>query len=264
MEKEASNIKWIQCYCWFYSLLTASKKQRFLSLLEEFISEMKFVGVGIELSLEIKIAVGGWAVLLILSNPMGLFWYRHIERISIYPGKVLRHNLRHKKVLGTMAGGSHYCQINLAWDEVREFSTKSSVNRNTIIHEFAHALDYTNRVTNGMPSLLIPNEYHEQWKSIFSEQYRRSNLCKHNHGRWKCFGRYYKSVSDLCEYDIAEMFSYSSELFFEHPKALNNISPEIYQCLKVLYEIDPMQDLAKRNQNNLLLSSFAGILSKFR
>ena len=236
---------WVQCYCWFFNLLPVQKRQRFLSLLREFIGEMKFVGVGIEVTEEIKIAVGGWAVLLVLNRPLGINWYRHIERIVIYPGRTVKST----DALGKLALGSHYCQVNLAWRNVRDSATKPSDCNNTILHEFAHALDHIDREIDGLPYSLLDQEAVIEWKRVFSQDFIHSKRPLRRYALWKFFnlGAWKKfDPNDSSCVDIGELFAVSTEMFYETPVRLKKLAPEIYQCLMKLYRMDTIVEIPKR------------------
>ena len=236
---------WIQCYCWFYELLTPSKKTLFLKLLDEFISEVKFVGIEIEITDEIKIAVGGWAVLLILNRPLGLHWYKNIERVSIYKGSTLKSG----NALGQLANGFHYCQVHLAWKDVKDSATKASDDNNTIIHEFAHVLDQINRDLNANLSGLLTKEESDEWDKVFCHDYLHSKPDKLRTKLWKYFGlgawNEYDPDDPSCV-DLAELFAVSSEKYYETPFKLNEMAPDIYNCLLTLYRFNPLEEIPKK------------------
>ena len=74
--------KWIDCYCWFYPRLEQSDRIVFNDLLLRFLNEITFNGKGIEITDEHKIAIGGWATLLILRRPLGFHWFSTIESVK--------------------------------------------------------------------------------------------------------------------------------------------------------------------------------------
>lgn len=242
---DEGKILWIQCYCWFYDLLSDKKRRIFLALLDDFISEVKFEGVGVDITDEMKIAVGGWAVLLVLNRPLGINWYMHIERVFIHPGS----SLKSENILGLLGDGSHYCQIHLAWEEVRDSSTKASESGNTILHEFAHALDHVNREVNGHPSALLSAEEFADWEKVFCPDFIHSKPEKQRDKLWKYFGlgawNKFDPDNSSCV-DVGELFAVSTEMFFESPSELQKITPEIYDCLMKLYRINTKVEIPKR------------------
>ncbi len=238
---------WIQCYCWFYKFLSDEQKKLFISLLDSFVKEMAFVGIGISITDEIKIAIGGWAVFLVLNRPLGTNWYRHIESISIFSGKTLSP----KGTLGLIKDGSHYCQIHFAWENIRDSATKATVNDNTILHEFAHSLDQINRNMDGFPEVLLSVEEQDEWKKIFCPNFIHSKTKRHRKklwdffelGNWNEFDPYDSSCVD-----VGELFAVSTEMFFECPRKLQKITPEIYNCLMKLYRCNPIIDFPKEKK----------------
>ena len=238
---------WVDCYCWFYKDLSAPKQAKFIRLLNAFIQDTNFIGVGITITDEMRIAVGGWAVFLVLNMPLDITWYQRIEQISIFPGDCLKHQ---GQSLGQMNSGSHYCQIELAWDEVRNSSTKAFVSSNTVLHEFAHSLDYIDRVIDGSPSVLLKAGEREVWEKAFSTGYIFEKRTHKRNQLWHFFGlgRWNEFDPDNpgCV-DVGELFAVSTELFFESPRSLLRQAPEIYQCLVMLYKCNPIDDFPKRN-----------------
>ncbi len=197
---------WIQCYCWFYEFLNNEQKERFSRLLDQFVNEIDFVGIGIEITEEMKIAVGGWAVLLVLNRPLATNWYNSVERISIYPGK----EIESRDAIGFVLDGSHYCQIHLAWEDIRDSSTVATENRNTILHEFAHCLDHSDRNINGRPTLLINGEDIDDWDRVFSREYIHNRTEIERKKIWDCFGlgawNEYSSTDSTCV-DVGELYA---------------------------------------------------------
>ncbi|MBT8439640.1 MAG: zinc-dependent peptidase [Gammaproteobacteria bacterium] len=243
--EDNESTKWIQRYCWFYEFLSKENQQEFRNLLEVFLKDANFTGVGIEITREIRIAVGGWAVFLVLNRPLAISWYRHIERISIYPGD----SLKTGDSLGQMIDGSHYCQIHLAWDEVRESSTKATVSRNTILHEFAHSLDNLDRNIDGHPRLLLSRDEYSRWEDVFCEDYIHNRHDSDRNRLWKFFGlgawNEFDANDPSCV-DVGALFAVSTEMFFECPSQLLDHAPEIYECLNMLYKFDPIKDFPKK------------------
>lgn len=242
--EDHETLKWINCYCWFYKHISRPKQAQFITLLNTFINETRFEGVGLEVTYEMKVAIGGWAVFLVLNSPINIAWYNRVALISIYAGSTVN-----KKAIGQMLDGSHYCQIELAWDDVRDSSTKASINRNTILHEFAHALDHIDRYVDGVPTPLLTADERQQWKTIFTPQYVHSRPWYSRKRLWNFFAleawNEYDSNDSSCV-NVAELFAVSTEFFFECPSKLLRYCPEIYQCLKKLYGIDPVICLPKK------------------
>ena len=170
-------------YYWFHQYLGETDRQAFETLLAKFLTNANFVGEDIEITDEIKVAVGGWAVLLILNRPLGLSWYSNIERVSIHSGSSVSAD-----ALGLMAGGYNYCQVHLAWDDIRDSATKATDESNTILHEFAHVLDHYDRSVDGAPSLLLSADEQKKWKSTFHPEYILGRSQDEVAHLWEFFG----------------------------------------------------------------------------
>jgi len=255
---ESEMMIWVDCYCWFYRYLSLAQQHTFKELLLTFISDTKFEGVGIEITNEMKIAIGGWAVLLVINLPLNITWYKQIERISIYQGK----SLNSGKALGQLVDGVYYCHLQFAWEEVKNSSTMATVNSNTILHEFAHALDSIDRSIDGKPNILISKEKQEAWNNAFSREYIHNQPWYQHKKLWNFFKleRWNKfDPADSSCVDVAEVFSVATEFFFEKPEKLLKHSPKIYKCLKSLYRFDPVKDFPKEQTKRNL---FKSLLSK--
>ena len=239
--------EWLACYCWFYRFLQEEDKVKFRVLLSNFLKDANFVGSGIDVTLEMKVAISGWAVLLVLNRPLNITWYRNIESIVIFPGSVLES----KNALGLMVSGFHYCHIHFAWDHLRDSATKFGVKGNTILHEFAHALDHLNRDTNGQPSVMLTKDELDLWKRVFNQEYIHKMPKYKRKKVWNFFqlDRWNKyNANDSSCVDVAELFATSTEFFFERPIDLYRVAPDVYDCLIMLYKLDPKNDFAQKTR----------------
>jgi Mlc titration factor MtfA (ptsG expression regulator) len=223
---------------------------------------VNFVGAGIEIVEEIKVAVGGWAILPVLYRPLGLNWYSNIERVSIYPG-----NSVSSTALGQMASGHFYCQVHLAWGDIRDSATKASDERNTILHEFAHVLDHLDRVVDGKPALLLNNDERKRWEMTFCPGYIFDRTPEKREQLWDFFGlgawNEFDTNDDSCV-DIGEMFAVSSEMFFESPNKLQKTTPEIYENLVMLYRLDPLIDFPAKHTATKIMNRVKLALTRQR
>lgn len=196
-----------------------------------------------------------------MNRPLGIHWYRGVERISIYPGNTLKT----EDTLGQMADGYHYCQIHLAWEDVRDSATKATDNRNTILHEFAHALDHLDRVIDGHPKILLSADEVNEWKRVFSVDYIHAKSYKERARLWEYFGlgawNEFDPEDSSCV-DTGELFAVSTEMFFECPIELQNMAPEIYDCLMMLYRVNPIKEFPKKQKHNKYLDATLSALTR--
>jgi len=242
---------WIQCYCWFYRFLSDKQKKLFLTLIDKFIKNTPFVGVGIQITNEMKIAIAGWAVFLVLNRPLGINWYRHVEAILIYPGK----RLNPESTLAQITAASHYCLIHFAWEDIRDSATIAADKNNTILHEFAHSLDQFNRDMDGFPEALLSVNEQEEWKKVFHPDFIFSKSDRLGKKLWEIFelGNWNEfTPDDTSCVDVSELFAVSTEMFFEHPQELHKRAPEIYDCLMKLYRYNPIIDFPKKEGKDLI------------
>jgi len=252
---------WVDRYCWFYPGLSLTQQHKFQTLLIAYLSETKFEGVGIKVTSEMKVAIGGWAVLLVLNLPLNITWYNQVERISIYPGSTIDSN----KTLGQVLDGIYYCYIEFAWEEIKKSSTRPEDNGNTILHEFAHALDSIDRSIDGQPNALISSEKKDIWSKIFCQEYIHKQPLSKQKKLWNFFelGRWNKfDPNDSSCVSVHELFAVSTEFFFEKPSELLKQTPEIYGCLKYLYKLDPINELPKEKVKQSIFKKISVSLNK--
>jgi Mlc titration factor MtfA (ptsG expression regulator) len=227
-------------------------------MVSAFLEEMKFQGVNVAVTDEMRVTVAGWAVRMALNAIVGLHLFKHIELIKIYDAVSVDEEAR-----GRVQSGHFYCHIQLAWKAIQS-DIKTLADRSLIIHEFAHALDLIDREMDGDASLLMIDEsgrkeWDDNFKSVFCANYilGRSSVKKVRKvwdyfglGRWRKF-----NPSDMNCVKVSELFAVSSERFFMSPHSLNQICPEIYQLLALLYRQDTLRTVPKNSSRNPLQSA---------
>lgn len=120
--------------------------------------------------------------------------------------------------------------VVLAWDDVLQSADAPYDGHNVVLHEFAHQLDFSDLVPDGIPALTSPG-MKEGWQQALIDAYRRLEDAT-------AAG----SPSPIDPYGLtsrAEFFAASTEAFFECPTALRRSYPELYTCLSVYYAQDP-------------------------
>lgn len=238
--------------CYFYTSYTKREKRWFNEILGRFLIETKFLGHNIDISDEIKIIIGAWAVRMIVNLPFGSYYYSHVDIVNVYSGHTVPSG-----ALGQLRDGVFYCYVDLAWDDVMQSINDNSCKSSTIIHEFAHALDQKDRIINGVPSQALHHDQIENWKLIFNSVY----FIKHPkiNKIWKYFelSRWneFKAGNQSC-IEIGEVFAVASEKYFEDPKQLKRIAPEIYEQLNLLFKQDTASLKIKESFGSMVLTYF--------
>lgn|GEM_PF-1638072 len=220
--------------CHFYDDYDDSSRDWFEKILTRFLSDTDFVGQDIEITDEIRLTIAGWAVRMITNLGLGSYYYSHVTAIKVYPGHEVKSD-----VLGLMESGVFYCQICLAWDEVRDAIANAQSGSNTVLHEFAHALDLLDRKTNGVPTVLLSKDELDNWKAVFNHEYLFGGA--RGEVLWNYFqmslwhGEGFKACSSV---DMAEVFAVATEKYFEDTKRFNRVAPDLYEQMNILYKQD--------------------------
>ncbi len=216
----------------------------------------KFIGYGVDITDFIKITVCGVAARMVFNLPLGAYYFSHIEKIKIYSGKKIRDG-----VVGEMEHISFYGGVSLAWGHVLMQLYNPFCSSNTIIHEFAHAIDSIDRMINGIPRLLLKKDQIDEWKKVFNVE----DILKGPEGikvcsyfklsRWNDHAKKYRSHIIECE-----MFAVASEKYFEEPRKLYKVSPSIYRQLNIVYK----QNTLENHPGFGILGRVAGLIDKIK
>ncbi|GBE03305.1 protein MtfA [bacterium BMS3Abin09] len=203
-----------------------------------FIAEKHFEGLdGLEITDEMKVTIAAEASMLLLNRKNrdypGLF------SILVYPGAYVAQQKipvgggTHIDLQTVRAGESwQHGPVVLAWDHVKQEAVNFNNGHNVVLHEFAHQLDQEDGISDGAPILEKRSSY-LTWARIMNKEYEqlRSDMEHHK-----------KSVmDDYGATNPAEFFAVATETFFEKPKQLKKIKPDLYAELKGFYRVDPVE-----------------------
>ena len=226
-----------------YNQLPDSDKTELEDILKVLITEKKFVGANdLVVTDEMKVLICGHASLLLLHRKP--HYFPHVETIIIYPSAFISN-------VKEYIGGSSYMEkplarigesssqsgvVVLAWDSVVSGAANVTDGKNVTLHEFAHQLDYENGSTDGAPGL-SSNSAYRAWSRVMSQEFEhlQSDLDHHH----KTFIDQYGATSP------AEFFAVITEAFFEKPRAMKRLHPDMYSLLADYYQQNPVALSAK-------------------
>ena len=107
--------------------------------------------------------------------------------------------------------------------------------RNIVIHEFAHHFDRRNGKMNATLSFENPNDK-QRWDRIVAEEY--ADLCNAaESGRWTILRHYGAKNRN-------EFFAVATECFFETPDRMKRSHAELYDLLRIFYNLNTAEWLA--------------------
>lgn len=199
-----------------------------------FLEEKSFVGCGgLEMSDEIRITIAAQACVLLLNRITDYF--PGFTTILVYPDTYLAREVINDGMLETVeeharAGESwHRGPVVLSWEDVLRGSSEYE-GQNVVLHEFAHKLDEENEQLDGLPVLSDPGQY-PSWARVLKAEFEslRSSAERREH----------TVLDDYGAESPAEFFAVVTEAFFERPRELSKEHPQLYEQLRLFYNVNP-------------------------
>jgi Mlc titration factor MtfA (ptsG expression regulator) len=201
---------------------------------------------GLQLDGGMRLMIAAQACILILN--LDIDYYRGWVEIIVYPDEFVP-TVEYTDEDGVVhvdrepRTGEAWLQgpVILSWADVAP--TADGVN--VVIHEFAHKLDMLNGDANGYPPLHAGMR-RETWTGAFAAAY--ADFCRRVDAGEDV------AIDPYAAENPAEFFAVMSEAFFETPRAVLDVYPQVYAQLKVFYRQDPAvraHAIMRRNQVSL-------------
>jgi len=201
-------------------------------LIHVFIAEKSFEACGglQEVTDHMRRVIAAEACLLLINRKHN--FYRKLRSILIYPTayKVRNEHGSHDVRLGeSWDSGS----VVLAWDSVVAGGRNDEDGSHVALHEFAHQLDQDDGAGDGVPPLHMGSGSYREWSHTFSKAFARfqNRLEK---GRRTVIDPYGAT-------NPAEFFAVATETFYEKPKQLQKQYPNVYEQLRLYYNVNPIE-----------------------
>jgi Mlc titration factor MtfA (ptsG expression regulator) len=201
----------------FYRNLAEKERTRFENSVTIFLRENKITGIGTALDEETRVLVAASAVMLIFGRPE---WeYPRLPEILIYPRSFDEEYEfspeRGDRVLAGMVVPQN--GIVISRQDLLSAFRSSGEAYHVGLHEFAHALDLTDGVAEGIPAYVRAPKVKEWYELI------RQELQNVREGR-SVLNRYAGK-------NQAELFAVAVEHFFQRPDELKQYHPRLYDAL---------------------------------
>lgn len=186
---------------------------------------------GLEVTLEMRVAVAAQACLLILNLDTDCFddWVE----VILYPGAF---RVNHEEMDDIGLVHDHTSELTgeswmrgpvvLSWDDIERDIHDPQPGHNVVLHEFAHKLDGLDGVTNGLPPLRRGMSS-KGWAEDFRQAYEALRK-QVEAGEDACIDPYAATSP-------AEFFAVASEYFFTAPDILKNCFPGVHGQLTLFY-----------------------------
>ena len=201
-----------------------------------FLAQKEFTGGhGFEVSDEIAVAVAAQACLPVLR--LGLDAYAGFVGIVVHSDEVVARReivdeagvVHHydETLSGEAMGGG---PVMLSWPDVEAAGESAEWGYNVVIHEFAHVLDLSDGLADGVPPL-PDRAAREAWLEVITAEY--TEFCAEVDAGVDTLLDPYGAEA------IDEFFAVASELFFVAPAAMRDEHPRLYRLLAGYYQQDP-------------------------
>ncbi|AOW20308.1 zinc-dependent peptidase [Urechidicola croceus] len=207
----------------FYNSLSIDEKKYFEFEIQEFLANHKITGIDVNVDITDKLLVASSAVIPIFKFPD---WkYTNLDEVLIYSDS-FNENFETKgenrKILGMVGTGFMNGTMILSKPALHHGFSNQSDKKNTAIHEFIHLIDKMDGVIDGIPKVLLENQYSIPWFDLIDKK----------------IDEIYKKRSDINPYggtSRVEFFAVIGEYFFERPKLLSRKHPELYEILEQIF-----------------------------
>ena len=217
-------------------LLPRDLRRQLEGHMQVFLAEKSFAGCGgLEMTDEVRVTIAAQACLLILNRKTD--YYPSLTQILVYPGAFIIERLRAEpsgvlqEQRQALSGESWtHGQVVLSWEDALEGAAVVDDGRNVVIHEFAHQLDQQKGYANGAPWLGRRDRY-ARWSQVMLGEFA--------HLQQQAATGEPSLFSDYGASSPAEFFAVVSEVFFEQPREMAALHPEMYAELRSFYRVDP-------------------------
>ena len=219
-----------------YRRLPEPLRRQLESQVQVFLGEKSFVGcAGQAIDDEVRLTIAAQACLLVLNRRD--YCFPNLREILVYPAAFVVDKVR-SEPSGVLLEQRHALageswsrgQVILSWEDVLHGAADDQDGRNVVIHEFAHQLDQEKGYANGAPWLGSRHRY-ARWSQVMAVEYARLQYMA-TIGQPSLLDAYGAR-------DPAEFFAVASEVFFEQPRSMAALHPELYEELRHAYRVDP-------------------------
>jgi hypothetical protein len=208
----------------FFRTLDPSHQLRFRRELQVFLSEKRITGVKDRLDTTTQVLAGVSAIIPIFGFPD---WeWDQIREILVYPtrfdGEFDFGDRRDHNILGMVGTGSMNGLMILSKPDLIQGFRNTTDKRNVGVHEFAHLVDKSDGVIDGMPHVGLGRDAVGPWIDLV-----RRKMAEIEDG-----------TSDINRYALtneAEFFAVTSEYFLERPAVMRRKHPELYAALEKVF-----------------------------
>ena len=211
----------------FFQALDPQDQQRFRRQLQVFLGEKHVTGIKVEVDTTTRVLAGASAIIPIFGFPE---WeWDQITEVLVYPnrfdGDFQFGDARGHDILGMVGTGSLNRLMILSKPDLVSGFRNATDKRNVGIHEFAHLVDKTDGVIDGVPAVGLDRQAVGPWLDLM-----RRKMAEIEAGQ-----------SDISRYALtneAEFSAVTSECFFQRPGIMKQKHPMLYAALERVFDQD--------------------------
>lgn len=211
----------------FFRVLEPAEQQRFRRQIQVFIGEKRISGIKVEVDETTRVLVAASAIIPIFGF---LDWeWNQISEVLVYPsrfdGDFQFGDKQGQHILGMVGTGSLNRLMILAKPDLISGFRKAADKRNVGVHEFAHLVDKTDGVIDGVPHVGLDRQAVGPWIDLVRRKMDEIEA----------------GDSDINRYALtneAEFFAVTSEYFFERPGVMLRKHPALYAALEQVFNQD--------------------------
>jgi MtfA peptidase len=207
----------------FYRRLNESEKTNFERRVQHFLSSISITGVNTTVEDLDRILIGASAIIPIFAFEN---WeYINLNEVLLYTetfGESFQIEGGNRTVMGMVGNGPMQQVMILSKHALRQGFSNKTDKSNTAIHEFVHLVDKTDGDVDGIPEVVMSNQYVLPWIDLAHKKIKEIM----------------KNRSDINPYGAtskAEFLAVVAEYFFERPDLLRRKHPELYTILEAIF-----------------------------
>jgi Mlc titration factor MtfA (ptsG expression regulator) len=211
----------------FFRILPPEAKLRFRRQVQIFLAEKQISGIKIQLDTTTRVLAAASAIIPVFGFPD---WeWDQISEVLVYPnrfdGDFQFGDTHEQNILGMVGTGGLNRLMILSKPDLLTGFRNATDKRNVGIHEFAHLVDKSDGVIDGVPGVGLDRRAVGPWMDLM-----RRKMAEIEAGK-----------SDINRYALtndAEFFAVTSEYFFERPGAMQQKHPQLYAALERVFNQD--------------------------
>jgi Mlc titration factor MtfA (ptsG expression regulator) len=211
----------------FFRVLEPAAQQQFRRQLQVFLGEKRVTGIKVDIDTTTRVLVAASAIIPIFGFPD---WeWDQINEVLVYPtrfdGNFQFGDKHGHDILGMVGTGSLNRLMILSKPDLISGFRNATDKRNVGVHEFAHLVDKTDGVIDGVPEVGLDRQAIGPWIDLVRRKMAEIEAAK----------------SDINRYALtneAEFFAVTSEYFFERPGMMQRRHPLLYAALERVFKQD--------------------------